>query len=79
MSVRTFRSDRRGRPEGLHYAAGLRRTRGRLLDDRRRVSPGSSSCRCAHHGAMPLVITRSWNSRRLNALAARGRVRRAAA
>ena len=32
-----------------------------------RVSPGSSSCRCAHHGAMPLVMTRSWNSRRLNA------------
>ena len=24
-----------------------------------RVSPGSSSSRCAHHGAMPLVITRS--------------------
>ena len=25
-------------------------------------SPGSSSCRCAHHGAMPSVITRSWNA-----------------
>ncbi len=33
-----------------------------------RVSPGSSNCRCAHHGAMPLVITRSWNSRRSKAL-----------
>ena len=31
-----------------------------------RVSPGSSSCRCAQIGAMPFVITRSWNSRRLN-------------
>jgi hypothetical protein len=30
-------------------------------------SPGSRSCRCAQIGAMPLLITRSWNSRRLNA------------
>src|SRR5207302_5988677 len=26
-----------------------------------RESPGSRSCRCARHGAMPFVITRSWN------------------
>ncbi|MEZ5420938.1 MAG: hypothetical protein R2708_26850 [Vicinamibacterales bacterium] len=31
------------------------------------VSPDSNSWRCAHSGAMPLVITCWWNSRRLNA------------
>ena len=34
--------------------------------NRGEVSPGSSSWRCAHHGAMPLVITRSWKRRRSN-------------
>ena len=26
-----------------------------------RVSPGINNSRCAHHGAIPFVITRSWN------------------
>ena len=35
------------------------------------LSPGSNNCRCAHHGAMPLVITRSWNSRQVERRAVR--------
>ena len=30
------------------------------------ASPGRSSCRCAQMGAMPFVMIRSWNARRLN-------------
>ena len=47
---------------------GCRRLRPANYSTTGRVSPGRSSSRCAHQGAMPLVITRVWNSLRSNAL-----------
>ena len=42
----------------LRLIFGLTRSLGRVI-------AGQQQLRCAHHGAMPLVMTRSWNSRRL--------------